>query len=113
MRATRCPAAASSPSRPPTWRSTSGSRLRAPGCTQGHTSSSPSGTRGTETVLVVEDEPAVREVTVRCLRSGGYRVLVARDGQEALEIAARELGRLHLLVTDVVMPGMDGRALAN
>ena len=69
--------------------------------------------RGTETVLVVEDEPAVREVTVRCLRSGGYRVLVARDGQEALEIAARELGRLHLLVTDVVMPGMDGRALAN
>jgi two-component system cell cycle sensor histidine kinase/response regulator CckA len=67
---------------------------------------------GSETVLVVEDDPQVREVTVRSLRSGGYRVLVARGGDEAREVAARERGRLQLLVTDVIMPGSDGRAVA-
>jgi two-component system cell cycle sensor histidine kinase/response regulator CckA len=66
---------------------------------------------GSETVLVVEDDPQVREVTVRCLRSGGYRVLEARDGREALDIAALE-ERLHLLLTDVMMQGLDGRAVA-
>jgi len=68
---------------------------------------------GTETVLAVEDDPLVREVTARALRAGGYRVLVAGSGTEALEVAARLQGPLHLLVTDVVMPGMDGRALAD
>lgn len=70
-------------------------------------------TRGTETVLVVEDDPQVRVVTVRSLGSGGYRVLVAGSGAEALEIAARERGGVDLLVTDVIMPGLDGRALAD
>ncbi len=69
--------------------------------------------RGTETVLVVEDDPQVRDITVRSLRSGGYRVLVAGAGHEAFEIAAGERGRLRLLVTDVIMPGLDGRAVAN
>jgi CheY-like chemotaxis protein len=69
--------------------------------------------RGTETVLVVEDDPQVRDITVRSLRSGGYRVLVAGAGHEAFEIAAGERGRLRLLVTDVMMPGLDGRAVAN
>ena len=68
---------------------------------------------GTETVLAVEDDPLVREITARTLRSGGYRVLVAGSGAEALEVTARLEGRLHLLVTDVVMPGLDGRALAD
>jgi two-component system cell cycle sensor histidine kinase/response regulator CckA len=66
---------------------------------------------GSETVLLVEDDPQVRAVTVRCLRAGGYRVLEACDGREALDIAARE-GSLHLLLTDVMMPGLDGHAVA-
>ncbi len=69
--------------------------------------------RGTETVLVVEDDPQVREVTVRSLRAGGYRVIVASSGREALDIAAREEGPLHLLVTDIIMPGVSGPEVAN
>jgi two-component system, cell cycle sensor histidine kinase and response regulator CckA len=68
---------------------------------------------GHETVLAVEDDPLVREVTARALRAGGYRVTVAANGDDALDAAARLPGELHLLVTDVVMPGMDGRALAD
>jgi PAS domain S-box-containing protein len=68
--------------------------------------------RGTETILVVEDDAQVRAVTVRALRSAGYAVLVAGRGDEALEVSAREPGRIHLLVTDVVMPGLGGRAVA-
>jgi PAS domain S-box-containing protein len=67
---------------------------------------------GSETVLVVEDEPLVRAVTARALAAAGYRVLVAADGGEALDIAARE-PRLDLLVTDVIMPGKSGRAVAD
>jgi len=69
--------------------------------------------RGSGTILVVEDDPHVREVTVRSLRAGGYRVLAARDGRDALELAAREDGRLHVLVTDIVMPGLSGREVAD
>jgi len=65
---------------------------------------------GTETLLVVEDDPQVREVTVRALRAGGYHVLVAGGGREALDLPA--LKELKLLVTDVVMPGMGGWELA-
>ena len=67
---------------------------------------------GSETVLVVEDEPEVREVTQRALRSGGYQVLAAASGEEALALDPAILGRVQLLVTDVVMPGLDGRATA-
>ena len=61
---------------------------------------------------MVEDEPEVREVTQRALRSGGYQVLAAASGEEALALDPAILGRVRLLVTDVVMPGLDGRATA-
>ena len=70
-------------------------------------------TGGTESVLVVEDDPLVREVTARALRSGGYRVLMADGGAAALEVASSEGERLRLVVSDVVMPGVDGKTLAD
>jgi two-component system, cell cycle sensor histidine kinase and response regulator CckA len=70
-------------------------------------------TRGEETVLVVEDEPGVRDVTVRALREAGYEVLAARSGEEAVRLGPGTLARVQILVTDVVMPGMDGRATAD
>ena len=70
-------------------------------------------TGGTETVLVVEDDPHVREVTVRALRSSGYQVFVATNGREALAIDPAALQRTRLLITDVVMPGLNGRELAD
>ena len=69
--------------------------------------------RGTETLLVVEDDPRVRAVTVRALRGAGHRVLVAGSGPEALGIVEGEPGALQLVVTDVVMPGMSGKALVD
>ncbi|MBP3954813.1 PAS domain S-box protein [Gemmata sp. G18] len=68
--------------------------------------------RGTETVLVVEDDAAVRALTRHILQSAGYAVLEAAGGDEALRVAADHAGRIDLLVTDVVMPGLGGRAAA-
>jgi CheY-like chemotaxis protein len=64
------------------------------------------------TVLVVDDEPEVLELATEILRRVGYSVLEAADGAAALEVARRHEGRIHLLVTDMVMPGMSGRDLA-
>jgi nitrogen-specific signal transduction histidine kinase/CheY-like chemotaxis protein len=65
-----------------------------------------------ETVLVVEDEAALREVTRRILARNGYQVITAATGPEALEIARYHRGDIHLLVTDVVMPHMLGKEVA-
>jgi PAS domain S-box-containing protein len=64
-----------------------------------------------ETVLVAEDDPSVRTLVKSVLERNGYRVLVAEDGIAALELAQEEKGRIDLLLSDVVMPGMNGRAL--
>ncbi len=67
---------------------------------------------GTETILVVEDEALVRDVTCAMLTRRGYRVLVANDGDHALRVAAGHMGVIDLLLTDVVMPRANGRRVA-
>ena len=67
--------------------------------------------RGTETILVVEDEPALRLVARKILENAGYTVLVASNGEEALTHFRRAITPVHLLLTDVVMPGMSGPML--
>jgi PAS domain S-box-containing protein len=68
--------------------------------------------RGTETILLVEDEAAVRSMLRQTLESNGYKVLEAPDGQEAINICQNYPGPIHLLLTDVIMPGMNGRELS-
>jgi PAS domain S-box-containing protein len=68
--------------------------------------------RGNETVLVVEDEDGIRELATDFLRSRGYKVLTAMDGNEALRIAAGHEDLIHMLVTDIVMPNIGGSELA-
>lgn len=62
-------------------------------------------------VLVVDDEPVVRDLVCRTLRDGGFRTLEASHGGEALELVETGHDAIDLIVTDVVMPGMDGREL--
>jgi two-component system, cell cycle sensor histidine kinase and response regulator CckA len=68
--------------------------------------------RGSEVVLLVEDEAGVRELAREYLEMSGYTVIVAADGHTAIELAALHNGVIHLLMTDMVMPGIGGRELA-
>jgi PAS domain S-box-containing protein len=67
---------------------------------------------GSETVLLVEDEDAIRDLAQEILRMNGYVVLAAASCEDALHLAAHHPGPIHLLMTDVIMPQMDGRRLA-
>jgi PAS domain S-box-containing protein len=68
---------------------------------------------GNETILVVEDEEEVRKLAVQILEKHGYQVLKAQDGDEALALCENYRGPIHLILTDVVMPGMGGRELVH
>jgi PAS domain S-box-containing protein len=68
--------------------------------------------KGTETVLVVEDQDGIRDIVRESLRRNGYQVLIAVDGEQALQIASTFADPIHLLITDLVMPNIGGRELA-
>jgi len=68
--------------------------------------------KGTETVLLVEDDGSVRELAKRVLEHFGYAVLAAGNGEEAEALCDRYEGTIHLLLTDVIMPGASGREVA-
>jgi two-component system cell cycle sensor histidine kinase/response regulator CckA len=68
--------------------------------------------RGTETVLLVEDEEGVRELAKEYLESCGYKVLVAQNGQAAIDLVSKHFGPIDLIMTDIVMPGLSGSDLA-
>jgi two-component system cell cycle sensor histidine kinase/response regulator CckA len=71
----------------------------------------PVNTRGTETILLVEDADPLRKLAEMFLKESGYHILSAPDGQQALQTARQHPGPIDLLLTDVVMPGMNGRVL--
>jgi two-component system cell cycle sensor histidine kinase/response regulator CckA len=68
--------------------------------------------QGTETILLVEDDPAVRQLAARALRTAGHPVLVAANGQDVRNLGSDDVDRLQLLVTDVLLPGQNGREIA-
>ncbi len=67
---------------------------------------------GSETILLVEDESALRQKICEVMENAGYQVLVARDGEEGFRMAIEDARQIHLLMTDVVMPNMSGPRLA-
>ena len=71
-----------------------------------------SSSKPTETILLVDDDPEVLSLAADILRAAGYTVLSTRDPREALRISRTRTGPIHLLLTDVVMPLMSGRQLA-
>jgi CheY-like chemotaxis protein len=72
----------------------------------------PMSMRGSETVLVVEDDGTIRNLVQKVLKANGYTVLVAASGGDAEPVAGQHEGPIHLLVTDVVLPGLNGREVA-
>ena len=68
--------------------------------------------KGHETLLVVEDQAEVRRLTLSILKASGYRLLEAANADEALQLSAAHPGKIDLLVTDVIMPGLNGRQLS-
>ena len=72
----------------------------------------PASVRGSETILLVEDDETIRNLVFKVLKANGYTVLVAANGDEAEREAERHHGRIHLLITDVVLPGLSGPEVA-
>jgi DNA-binding NtrC family response regulator len=72
----------------------------------------PAASKGSETILLVEDEEAVRELASRILSAKGYNVVPAKSVKEAEQWAEEHLDEIHLLLTDIIMPGTSGRELA-
>jgi hypothetical protein len=68
---------------------------------------------GTETILVVEDHDEVRHMIIASLEACGYRLLEAANGRAAIDLAGQHQGTIHMMVTDVIMPGMTGKELAD
>jgi len=87
-------------------------RIEQPVATQCEINQAPLTVRGCETILLVEDAEPLRKLAHMFLRDNGYQVLTAADGSEAQQVAAQNAGPIHLLLTDVVMPGINGRVLA-
>jgi DNA-binding response OmpR family regulator len=82
------------------------------GAVEKHPAPAPdSSSGGTETILLVEDEESVRQLVRDTLSARGYRVLEAESGEAGLDVAAKHLGKIHLLISDVIMPGISGREL--
>lgn len=75
-------------------------------------SAPPVSVRGSETILVVEDDEMIRNLVQKVLKTNGYTVLVAGDGSEAERVARAHVGTIDLLMTDVVLPGLNGREVA-
>lgn len=88
-------------------------RTETPAAVSSHREVEAAAPRGSGTVLVVEDEPAVRELVREFLEESGYRVLDAGGGPAAIELLQQHAGAIQLLLTDVIMPGMSGRELAD
>jgi DNA-binding NtrC family response regulator len=72
----------------------------------------PEAGQGSETILLVEDEEAVRELASRILSAKGYSVVAAKSTKEAEQFSEKSKGKIHLLLTDIIMPGTSGRELA-
>ena len=87
-------------------------RIEQPVAASTKSSPDPHSVKGSETILLVEDAEPLRVLAQLFLKENGYHVLTAADGSEALKIAEEFSGPIHLLLTDVVMPGMNGRVLA-
>ncbi len=87
-------------------------RIEEPAAQSAEARAEPGNPRGSETVLVVEDDDTVRHITCQVLRDLGYKVLEAANGDEALRVSEAHRGQIPLLITDMVMPQMDGRELA-
>src|ERR1700730_7421679 len=87
-------------------------RIEQPVATHCEVNQAPLTVRGYETILLVEDAEPLRKLAHMFLRDNGYQVLTAADGSEAQQVAAQNAGPIHLLLTDVVMPGINGRVLA-